>query len=249
MLGKPRERGADSGTGSTRNIFSSWLSSYLVPVTSSSSIVAVVVFLLSLCFPTLAWLPSLFIFAYLESGGRMRERRRGMEEEVEEERKKLREEMTRLAMEQKELKIRFEEEFAVAHNQLMNQATGKEATLAANFEQNAAEEGSNEGSLEEDKNGLDANLEERVGGAASKLEESLLLRLEAKLEQMVEAAIRLKLEEAKQEELEKSLKVEEVVEREVRLRLRAEHNHFDNSSTNRSGFNLFHCATLLPLHI
>ena len=245
MLGKPRERGADSGTGSTRNIFSSWLSSYLVPVTSSSSIVAVVVFLLSLCFPTLAWLPSLFIFAYLESGGRMRERRRGMEEEVEEERKKLREEMTRLAMEQKELKIWFEEEFAVAHNQLMNQATGKEATLAANFEQS-----SDEGSLEEDKgNGLDANLEERVGGAASKLEESLLLRLEAKLEQMVEAAIRLKLEEAKQEELEKSLKVEEVVEREVRLRLRAEHNHFDNSSTNRSGFNLFHCATLLPLHI
>ena len=244
MLGKPRERGADSAT---RNIFSSWLLSYLVPVTSSSSIVAVVVFLLSLCFPTLAWLPSLFIFAYLESGGRMRER--GMEEEVEEERKKLREEMTRLAMEQKELKIRFEEEFAVAHNQLMNQAAGKEATLAANFEQNAAEEGSNEGSLEEDKNGLDANLEERVGGAASKLEESLLLRLEAKLDQMVEAAIRLKLEEAEQEELEKSLKVEEVVEREVRLRLRAEHNHFDNSSTNRSGFNLFHCATLLPLHI
>ena len=164
---------------------------------------------------------------------------------VEEERKKLREEMTRLAMEQKELKIRFEEEFAVAHNQLMNQATGKEATLAANFEQS-----SDEGSLEEDKgDGLDANLEERVGGASSKLEGSLLLRLEAKLEQMVEAAIRLKLEEAKQEELEKSLKVEEVVEREVRLRLRAEHNHFDNSSTNRSGFNLFHCATLLPLHI
>ena len=243
MLGKPRERGADSGTGSTRNIFSSWLSSYLVPVTSSSSIVAVVVFLLSLCFPTLAWLPSLFIFAYLESGGRMRER--GVVEEAEEERKKLREEMTRLAMEQKELKIRFEEEFAVAHNQLMNQATGKEATLAANFEQS-----SDEGSLEEDKgNGLDANLEERVGGASSKLEESLLLRLEAKLDQIAEAAIRLKLEEAKQEELEKSLKVEEVVEREVRLRLRAEHNHFDNSSTNRSGFNLFQCATLLPLHI
>ena len=244
MLGRPRERGADSSTGSTQNIFSSWLSSYLVPVTSSSSIVAVVVFLLSLCFPTLAWLPSLFIFAYLESGGRMRERG-VVVEEAEEERKKLREEMTRLAVEQKELKIRFEEEFAVAHNQLMNQATGKEATLAANFEQS-----SDEGSLEEDKgNGLEANLEERVGGAASKLEESLLLRLEAKLDQMVEAAIRLKLEEANQEELEKSLKVEEVVEREVRLRLRAEHNHFDNSSTNRSGFNLFHCATLLPLHI
>ena len=163
----------------------------------------------------------------------------------EEERRKLREEVTRLAMEQKELKIRFEEE-AAQHNQLLNQAAGTEATLAENFEQSVAEGGSDEGSLEENKvgsdtdleeskGGLDADLEERMGGVASKFEERVLLRVEAKLEQMVEAAVMLRLGEAEEEHLEKSLKVEELVEKAVRLRLRAEQNQLDNSSTNRSG--------------
>ena len=49
------------------------------------------------------------------------------------------------------------------------------------------------------------------------------------------------LGEAEQGQVEKSLKFEEVVERAVRLRLRAEQNQVDNSSTNRSGFNLLHC--------
>ena len=161
----------------------------------------------------------------------MRERRR--EKEVEkEERGKLREEMTRLAMEQKELKIKFEEEVA-QHN--LGQAIGKETTLAAGFEQSVADGGSDKESLEESEGGLDANLEERVGGGASKLEERVLLRVEAKLEQMVEAEVMLRLGEAEQEQLEKSVKLEQLVEKAVRLRLRAEKNQLDNSSTHTPG--------------
>ena len=79
----------------------------------------------------------------------MRERSREKEVE-EEERRKLREEMTRLTMEQKELKIKFEEEVA-QHN--LGQATGKETTLAADFEQSVVGGGSDEESLEESEGG------------------------------------------------------------------------------------------------
>ena len=216
---------------SSQNRFSSWFPSHLLPVTSTSWIVALSLFLLSWCFPTLSWLPSLLIFAYLESGGRMRERSREKEVE-EEERRKLREEMTRLTMEQKELKIKFEEEVA-QHN--LGQAIGKETTLAVDFEQSVADGGSNKESLEESEGGLDANLEESMGGGASKLEERVLLRVEAKLEQMVEAEVMLRLGQAEQEQLEKSVKLEQLVEKAVRLRLRAEQNQLDNSSTHTPG--------------
>ena len=164
----------------------------------------------------------------------MRERRREKEVEEEEERRKLREEMARLTMEQKELKIKFEEEVA-QHNQLLGQATGKEATLAADFEQSVAEGGSDEGSMEENKVGSDANLEERMCGVASQLEERVLHNLEAKLEQMVESEVMLRLGEAEEEQLEKSVKLEELVEKTVRLRLGADQNQLASSSTNRSG--------------
>ena len=164
----------------------------------------------------------------------MRERRREKEVEEEEERRKLREEMARLTMEQKELKIKFEEEVA-QHNQLLGQATRKETTLAADFEQSVAEGGSDEGSMEENKVGSDANLEERMCGVASQLEERVLLSLEAKLEQMVESEVMLRLGEAEQEQLEKSVKLEELVEKTVRLRLGADQNQLASSSTNRSG--------------
>ena len=161
----------------------------------------------------------------------MRERSR--EKEVEkEERGKLREEMTRLAMEQKELKIKFEEEVA-QHN--LGQAIGKETTLAVDFEQSVADGGSDKESLEESEGGLDANLEESMGGGASKLEERVLLRVEAKLEQMVEAEVMLRLGQAEQEQLEKSVKLEQLVEKAVRMRLRAEKNQLENSSTHTPG--------------
>ena len=252
------EQGVDGG--GTQNRYLSWFSN-LVPVTSTSWILAISVFLLSSWFPALAWLPSLLIFAYLESGGRMRESRREEEFRVgveEEGRRKLREELVRLAVEQEELKIRFEEEFANAHNQLMNEAARKEASLAEDFEQSGEGGDSDEGSLEESnlgvsdanmeervgsiaskleksKNRSDANLEERMDSFASKLEESVLLQVEAKLEQIVEAAVMLRISGAEDEQFEKSSKLEEIVEKAVRLRLAAEQKQLDNSSTNRSG--------------
>ena len=235
MFGKTREQGV--GDGGTQYGYSSWFS-YLVPVTSTSWILAISVFLLSSWFPALAWLPSLLIFAYLESGGRMRESRREDEfrVEVEEEgRRKLREELAKLAMEQKELKTRFEKEFTNAHNQMMKQAARKEATPADDFEQSGEGGFSDEGSLEERKDVFDANLEERMSSVAFKLEESILLRMEAKLEEIVEAAVGLRTRGTENEQLEKSAKLEELVEKAVRLRLAAEQNQLDHSSTNRSG--------------
>ena len=136
-------------------------------------------------------------------------------------------------MEQKELKIKFEEEVA-QHN--LGQAIGKETTLAVDFEQSVADGGSNEESLEESEGGLDANLEKSMGGGASKLEERVLLRVEAKLEQMVEAEVMLRLGlEAEQEQLEKSVKLEQLVEKAVRLRLGAEKNQLENSSMHTPG--------------
>ena len=158
-----------------------------------------------------------------------------MEKMLEEERRELREEMTRLAMEQKELKIRFEQ--AVEdRNQMLGKATGKEARLDANCEQRAEEDISYEEGWEENKVGSEAALEERMWAVASKMEESCLLRVEAKLNEMVEAAVRLKLgDQAEQEQLEKSLKVEQLEEKVVMLRLAAERNQLPNCSNYRSG--------------
>ena len=143
--------------------------------------------------------------------------------------------MVRLAMEQKELKTKFEEEFANAHNQMMKQAARKEATPADDFEQSGEGGFSDEGSLEERKDVFDANLEERMSSVASKLEESVLLRMEAKLEEIVDAAVRLRIRGTENEQFEKSAKLEELVEKAVRLRLAAEQNQLDHSSTSRSG--------------
>ena len=160
----------------------------------------------------------------------------------------MREELVRLGMEQKELKIRFEEEFANAHNQLMNQAAEKEATLADDFEQSGEGGDSDEGSLEERKDVSFANLEERMSSVASKLEESILLRVEAKLEQIVEAAVRLRIRGAENEQFEKSAKLEELVEKAVRLRLAAEQNQLGHSSTNRSGEVFYNNPVIYSTH-
>ena len=74
-----------------------------------------------------------------------------------------------------------------------------------------------------------------MGGVASKVEESVLLGVEAKLDKIVGTAVELRIEGTKQEQFEKSLKLEDLVEKAVRLRMRAELNQLDNSSTSRSG--------------
>ena len=64
--------------------------------------------------------------------------------------------------------------------------------------------------------------------ALSKLEESLLLKVGAKLEQSVEKAVILRIGEEKKK-MKKSLELEEMVERAVGLRLSAAMNQFQNS--------------------
>ena len=220
MVGKSIER----KVGGDQNRNPGWFSDFL-PMTSTRWIVGISVFLLSSWIPALSWLPTLLIFAYLESEGRAREKKMEgvFSVEVEERGRELREEMARMAKELKELKMKLE----VSHNNSMEQAIEKE-----DLEQSAGARGSDERSWEES---LDARLEEKMGGVASKVEESVLLGVEAKLDKIVGTAVELRIEGAKQEQFEKSLKLEDLVEKAVRLRMRAELNQLDNSSTSRSG--------------
>ena len=218
--------------GTAKNRHPSWLS-YITPLISTSRIVAISVFLLSSCFPALSWLPMFLIFAYFDREGRLRERRRGQELDKKEEEAirrlaregegRLWEELARLSEHQIELKMKLEEKVAYK----ICTPSG-ETSLTDDLEDCAESLSVHEGIFESSKDRIDANEEEKVNVALSKLEESLLLKVGAKLEHSVEKAVILKIGEEKKK-MKKSLELEEMVERAVGLRFSAEMNQFQNS--------------------
>ena len=70
MVGKSIER----KVGGDQNRNPGWFSDFL-PMTSTRWIVGISVFLLSSWIPALSWLPTLLIFAYLESEGGVGEKK------------------------------------------------------------------------------------------------------------------------------------------------------------------------------